>query len=108
MVQLAVFHLVRIELSTWWGLEYHRAKQRFFRKAYWHRCGWCHNPIAKKKRSVDHIIPRWIFNQLGLIELAIDPDNFQIMHKKCNVEKGGKLTPAAFNLLAQKVQQYRL
>lgn len=50
-------------------------------------CAWCKKPLtdidSSRKVQVDHIVPK---NQGG----TDDPDNLQLLHRRCNIIKGNK------------------
>lgn len=51
-------------------------------------CALCGEKIDWGKVTVDHIIPRKILYEYGLIELIFDSRNFQAAHELCNAKRG--------------------
>ena len=57
-------------------------------KRYGHRCMCCgYEPKDLRRINVDHIKPRKLFP-----ELALDPENLQVLCARCNKAKGNKHT----------------
>jgi hypothetical protein len=106
VILMAMFRQQRHYLGKWFGFKFMEAKRKFMRKAWPYRCSWCDQIAYRGDRTVDHIVPRWLCLALGLPWLVIDQANFQVMHNKCNNQKGGRVTPEALELLAQKVNYY--
>lgn len=57
------------------------------------KCDICGKKLGKKNQrylrpSVDHVIPRNILYQLGLVDLIFDLRNLQLTHEICNVKRG--------------------
>lgn len=82
----AVSHQVRFVFK----LNYRYEKWKFnhdpANRHWW--CAICDKHIARKKRTIDHIIPEnicWLLEMPGLI---IDPRNFRPAHLKCNSDRG--------------------
>lgn len=55
-------------------------------------CWLCHRDIAKKHRSLDHLIPTSIALMIGKPELIVDWRNWAIAHIKCNAKRGTDLS----------------
>lgn len=55
-------------------------------------CDICGERVARRDRSLDHIIPKSVCYELGLAGLVLDSRNFRLAHKRCNGKRGSNLS----------------
>ena len=58
-----------------------------------------------KRATLDHIIPKYYIFKFGWIDLLYDEDNFELMCKACNVNKGFAFPRELSTDLMEKLQQ---
>lgn len=55
-------------------------------------CAKCGDDGSKFYLTIDHIIPKFILQQLGVnLKVHFDPYNLQVLCKRCNIIKGCRL-----------------
>lgn len=70
--------------------EYRQAKRKYYSSLKGKlSCGICGAKMSwKEPRSLDHIIPKSVIYETGLVGLIFDFRNFRATHPDCNVGRG--------------------
>lgn len=55
------------------------------------QCGICFKTVEWGEQTIDHIIPKSIIYEYGLLNLLFDHRNFRITHQLCNTTRGDSM-----------------
>lgn len=89
------YWLIRVGLKHYLGTWFHQHLRYQILKFKIHNrrqnCFVCKKPVSNQDMSVEHLIPTSICIELDLYMLILDPRNFAISHKLCNITRGANI-----------------